>query len=87
MNNTEIRNKVIKEIVSYKKLDSEVGLLEKNFDELDINSLEFISLIVKCESDFGVTFEDERLLMDSYANMDAFISYAISLCNSLEKNG
>lgn len=84
MNNEEINNKVLEWIATYKDLNSKDSLQKKSFDELNVNSIEFIGLVVKCENEFGVTFEDEKLLLDAFPNLESFVTYITNQYSSLE---
>ncbi len=48
---------------------------EQTFEELGINSIIFIRMVVQCETQFGIQFEDEMLLMQKFPNAAAFINY------------
>ena len=50
----------------------------------EIDSFEFISLIVALEDALNIEFDEERLLLESYNDMDDFLKYLlykISLIN------
>lgn len=48
---------------------------EQTFDELEINSIVFIQMVVQCETQFGIQFEDEMLLIQLFPDIAAFINY------------
>lgn len=50
----------------------------KSIDVLsEINSFEFISLIVEIENTLNIEFDDERLLIESYSDTDCFLKYIL----------
>ncbi|GEM_PF-2173584 len=84
LNDIEIKNIIKKIIASEKNINTDDVLEEKNFEQLSINSIEFISLIAECEEKFGIRFEDEKLLLEEFPNLESFLSYAIALYNRTE---
>ena len=47
----------------------------ETFDELEINSIVFIRLVVSSENQFGISFEDDMLLLSKYETIQEFIDY------------
>lgn len=58
-------------------LEQEKGkiTLEQTFEELKVNSISFIGLVVQCEIEFDIQFEDEMLLISKFPNVDSFAKY------------
>lgn len=56
-----------------------VGLNVKSTGEMlndsNINSLNFIEIVVKIEDEFNIEFEDDKLMFNSFATIDDLISY------------
>ncbi len=48
---------------------------EQTFEELGIDSIIFIRMVVQCETQFGIQFEDEMLVMQKFPDAAAFINY------------
>lgn len=44
---------------------------------IDLNSIEFISLIVELENVLNIEFDDDKLLLDSYSDTNDFLDYLI----------
>lgn len=54
---------------------------EQTFDELEINSM-----VVQCETQFGIQFEDEMLLIQQFPDIAAFINYVQARYNIVAQN-
>lgn len=67
-----------KEIV---KLLFEIGELSDNinlnttFDEIELDSIEFITIIVEVESNYEIEFDDENMLISNYQSIGDFVEY------------
>ena len=67
-----------KEIV---KLIFEIGELSDNinlnttFDEIELDSIEFITIIVEVESNYEIEFDDENMLISNYQSIGDFVEY------------
>ena len=67
-----------KEIV---KLIFEIGELSDNinlnttFDEIELDSIEFITIIVEVESNYEIEFDDENMLISNYQRIGDFVEY------------
>lgn len=46
---------------------------ETTFMDIDIDSLGFISMVIKIEEEFNIRFEDMQLVYDNYKNIGQFI--------------
>lgn len=86
LNDVEIKNRIIEMIASYQNVNIADILLEKEFEQLNINSIEFVGLVVQCEKEFGISFEDDKLLLEEFPNLESFLSYIITLYNRMEIN-
>lgn len=75
------RNKFVEEKVAeivQKQIgdDSDVSIaLESSFDELNIDSLDFIEIIIATEDAFNIEFTDEALYMGKFKYISDFTSY------------
>ena len=49
--------------------------LESSFDELNIDSLDFIEIIIATEDAFNIEFTDEALYMGKFKYISDFTSY------------
>lgn len=67
-----------KEII---KLICEIGELSDNinlnttFDEIELDSIEFITIIVEVESNYEIEFDDENILISNYQCIGDFVEY------------
>ena len=65
------------------KINEVVGLNVKSTGEmltdLNVNSLNFIEIVVKIEDEFSIEFEDDKLMYNSFATIDDLISYVKTL--------
>ena len=67
-----------KEIV---KLIFEIGELSDNinlnttFDEIELDSIEFITIIVEVETNYEIEFDDENMLINNYRSIGDFVEY------------
>lgn len=61
-------------------LEKEIGEadLESTLNDLEIDSIQFIRLVVQCETVFEMQFEDEMLLITRFANLNEFVQYVAS---------
>ena len=55
--------------------------LNQTFDELEVDSILFIRLVVQCETNFSIHFEDEMLLISKFQDVDAFARYIRQRCD------
>lgn len=47
----------------------------KSLEELEINSIVFIQLVIRCENEFGIQFEDDQLLLANYPTIKELVGY------------
>lgn len=52
------------------------------FNEIGLDSLEYMNFIIKVENTFNVEFEDEDLFFDNYEKVSDFIEKISSLKNN-----
>ncbi|MCX8129422.1 MAG: acyl carrier protein [Clostridia bacterium] len=65
-------NSIIKGLI---KVQDENSLPYQTFQDLNINSIAFVQLVVMCEQEFDIVFENDMLLMEKYPTMEVFINY------------
>jgi len=73
----EIRNKVmnvLSEMFADMNISTEVFELVDLADDLGMDSLTFITVIVKLEALFNITFPDEMLLMENFKTVDNIVT-------------
>lgn len=73
---SEIRTRVLNIIEKYAIDDMDV---EKQFHELGINSVDFISIVVKIEKIFDMEFDDAALVLENYKSINEFVKYVESV--------
>ena len=49
--------------------------LNKRMEDLEINSIFFVKIVIKCEQKFNFEFEDEMLVMNRFENLGDFVNY------------
>lgn len=54
---------------------------EQTFEELGIDSILFIRLVIMCETQLNMQFEDEMLLMSKFPDVKTFVNY---ICQRLK---
>jgi acyl carrier protein len=70
-----IKMEVIAIIEEILERENNTVTAEQTFDELQIDSILFIRLVVKCETHFGIHFEDEMLLISKFPEVGVFVEY------------
>ena len=79
LDNNNIKEKVVEIIKKYSNKEIfNNNIMEMSFEDGIVNSLEFISIIVDLESEFGIEFDDEMLLISSYEGIEQLIDYISS---------
>lgn len=69
---------ITKEII---KLITEIGELSDNidldttFDEIELDSIGFVTIIVEIETNYGIEFDDENMLITNYQSIGEFVEY------------
>lgn len=53
---------------------------EKSMDELALNSISYIQLVLRCEKEFNIVFDDEQLIMSNFAAVKELIEYISFKC-------
>lgn len=74
-NKSNIEQEIIKVIADILEVNIEAIQLSSTFDELEIDSILFIRLVVQCETEFHLLFEDEMLLMSKFPEVHTFVKY------------
>ncbi|WP_167957214.1 acyl carrier protein [Anaerosporobacter faecicola] len=70
---------ILKMISEVLELSGDMVTPEKNFQDIGMNSIGFINVIIKCETEFDIEFEDDKFLMTSFPTIGDFIEYVESL--------
>jgi acyl carrier protein len=47
----------------------------KSLVELEINSIVFIQVVIRCENEFSIEFEDNQLLLTNFPTIKDLIAY------------
>ncbi len=69
MSEKEIRGEI-------KNILSKYNLFHDDFSE-EINSIEFITLIIDIEDTFDIVIEEEKLVISDFANVNSITEYII----------
>ena len=67
-------------------IDADILVDVDLIDDLNMDSITFISIVVEIEDIFGITVPDDMLLMESFRNVDRIIHIIESAENSFIKN-
>ncbi|XBX10024.1 acyl carrier protein [Enterocloster clostridioformis] len=76
---TGLSELILKMIADILELSVDNVSEEQNFIEIGMISIGFINLIIKCETEFDIEFEDDKFLMSNFSTISDFISYVQSL--------
>ncbi|WP_455714515.1 phosphopantetheine-binding protein [Anaerosporobacter sp.] len=78
--NNKISDYVIKSIV---KVKAELSLadisLMSSFEEMGIDSIEFVKILLDLEEEFDIEFEEEYMLSTTYNNVEGLVQYIESV--------
>lgn len=69
-----IDKEIIKLIFEIGELSNNIGL-DTAFDEIELDSIEFITIIVEVETNYEIEFDDENMLINNYRSIGDFIEY------------
>lgn len=67
-------------------IDADILVDVDLIDDLNMDSITFISIVVEIEDIFGITVPDDMLLMESFRNVDRIIHIIESAENSFIQN-
>ena len=69
-----IDKEIIKLIFEIGELSNNIGL-DTAFDEIELDSIEFITIIVEVETNYEIEFDDENMLISNYQSIGDFVEY------------
>lgn len=69
-----IDKEIIKLIFEIGELSDNIGL-DTAFDEIEFDSIEFITIIVEVETNYEIEFDDENMLINNYRSIGDFVEY------------
>ena len=69
-----IEKEIIKLIFEIGELSNNIGL-DTAFDEIELDSIEFITIIVEVETNYEIEFDDENMLINNYRSIGDFVEY------------
>lgn len=69
-----IDKEIIKLIFEIGELSDNIGL-DTAFDEIELDSIEFITIIVEVETNYEIEFDDENMLINNYRSIGDFVEY------------
>lgn len=78
---SDIVLKIIKDVMEISEDNISV---DQSFQDIGVNSIGFINIIIKCETDFDIEFEDDKFLVNSFPTIADFINYVEKLISSKE---
>ena len=60
--------------------------LSTNFEEINIESIKFVMLVVKCEEIFGIEVDDSNLIINKYITIGDYIKMLLCYIEKPENN-
>ena len=69
-----IDKEIIKLIFEIGELSDNIGL-DTAFDEIELDSIEFITIIVEVETNYEIEFDEENMLINNYRSIGDFVEY------------
>lgn len=70
---------ILKMITDVMEISEDVISVDQCFQDIGMNSIGFINIIIKCETDFDIEFEDDKFLMTNFPTIADFINYVETL--------
>ena len=74
-------NKIIDIIADLLELPQDKIKTNMSFASLQIDSILFIKLIVRCESELNIEYDDDMLIVEQYNNIQEFINLTEKILN------
>ena len=78
---TEIEKSIINIFSEILEIPADTVSSEQTFEELGIDSIFFIRLVVMCETQLNIQFEDKMLLLSNFPDVRTFVDY---VCQRVE---
>jgi len=75
MSELNIEKRVISVFEDILELEPGTVKMEQTFEEREVDSILFIRLVVQCETEFNIQFEDEMLLITKFPDVGTFVEY------------
>jgi len=75
MSNLDIQKRVVGMFEEILEVEPGSVKAEQTFEELEIDSVLFIRVVVQCETEFDIQFEDEMLFAAKFPDVKSYISY------------
>ena len=66
---------IIREVIEENEEVNEKISSDKTLREIGINSVQFISIIVKSEMEFDIEFDDDLLNSDRFSSIESIVDY------------
>lgn len=70
----EIEREIIKLMSEAGELPDNIGL-DTTFNQIELDSIGFVTIIVEIETNYGIEFDDENMLITNYQSIDDFVEY------------
>ncbi|HBB29076.1 MAG TPA: hypothetical protein DC000_07490 [Clostridiales bacterium] len=77
-----IENQLIAIYQKYIKDNNEVLTLEEKMKDMNINSVDYIKIIIDIENQFDIEFEDEALMPGNFETILDMVNYISKLTNN-----
>ena len=72
-----IEQEIVKLMMEVGELPDNIGL-DTTFKEIELESINFITIIVEIEEHFEIEFDDENMILSNYETVGDFVKYVES---------
>lgn len=69
-----IEQEIVKLMMEAGELPDNIGL-DTTFKEIELESINFITIIVEIEDHFEIEFDDENMILSNYQTVGEFVNY------------
>lgn len=69
-----IESEIVKIMMKAGELPDNIGL-DTTFKEIELDSINFITIIVEIEDYFEIEFDDENMILSKYQTIGEFVNY------------
>lgn len=76
---------ILSKIFYYKSVDKDLIEYVDLIDDLEIDSISFISMLVEIESAFGITIPDDFLLVNYFSTVEDIVNLVKSMLEAKEQ--
>ena len=78
----EIEKRILNLMEEILDLESNTVLVNQTFDDLGLDSVQFVRLAIQCELEYNIKIDETMLENSEYPNIDFFIEYIYRLIDN-----